>query len=212
LVVQIESFLLYKFEHDIHILQRNHHWAYVMTISRQALFGKLGGTLFISIESAADFCKLRGNPHVDLAHWLHQLLQLPDSDLHRILRHRGVDGALLDRDIARALAALPCGATSVSDFSPHLQLAIERAWVLATLTFGDRRIRSAWLIAALIKTPELRRVLLDISSSLQAIPVEGLEHQLPLWITCSPEADEPLCDNTAFSRDRCAAACARCAM
>ncbi len=139
-----------------------------MTISRQALFGKLGSTLFISIESAADFCKLRGNPYVDLAHWLHQLLQLPDSDLHRILRRAEVDTAMLDRDIARALAALPCGAASVSDFSPHLQSAIERAWALATLTFGDCRIRSAWLIAALIKTPELRRVLLDISPSLQS--------------------------------------------
>ena len=174
------------------------------------MFGKLGGTLFISIESAADFCKLRGNPYVDLAHWLHQLLQLPDSDLHRILRHGEVDSAVLDRDIARALAVLPCGAGSVSGFSPHLQLAIEHAWVLATLTFGDRRIRSAWLIAALMKTPELRRALLGISSSLQAIPVDGLEHQLPLWITNSPEASEPHCEDTDFSRDRCAAACARC--
>jgi type VI secretion system protein VasG len=190
-----------------------------MTISRQALFGKLGGTLFISVKSAANFCKLRGNPHVDLAHWPHQLLRLPDSDLHRILRRVGVNRAVLDRDIARALTALPCGATSVSDFSPHLQLAIERAWVLATLTFGDRRIRSAWLIAALVKAPELRRVLLDISSSLQAIPVDGLEHLLPLWIASSPEADEPHYDNTAFSQDecgadagRCRAACARCLM
>ena len=170
-----------------------------MTISRQALFGKLGGTLFISVESAADFCKLRGNPRVDLAHWLHQLLQSPDSDLHRILRHGEVDNAVLDRDIARALAALPCGAASVSDFSPHLQLAIERAWVLATVTFSDRRIRSAWLIAALIKTPELRRVLLGISSSLQAIPVDGLEYQLPLWIANSPEASEPHYHSPAFS-------------
>ncbi len=193
-------------------MQRHHHWAYFMTISRQALFGKLGGTLFVSIESAADFCKLRGNSHVDLAHWLHQLLQLPDSDLHRILRHAGVDRTLLDRDIARALTTLPCGATSVGDFSPHLQLGIERAWVLATLTFRDRRIRSAWLIAALIKTPELRRVLLDISPSLRAIPVDGLAHHFPLWIASSPEADEPHCADTAFSRDRCAAACARCLM
>jgi len=208
--VQIVSVLLYKSEHDIHILQHDRYWAYFMTISRQALFGKLGGTLFISIESAADFCKLRGHPHVDLAHWLHQLLQLPDSDLHHILRHAGVDRARLNRDIARALTALPRGSTSVGDFSPHLQSGIERAWVLATLTFSDRRIRSAWLIAALIKTPELRRVLLDISSSLRAIPVDGLEHHLPLWIASSPEADEPHCADTAFSRDQCAAACARC--
>ena len=31
------------------------------------------------------FCKLRGNPYVELVHWLHQILQLQDSDLHRIV-------------------------------------------------------------------------------------------------------------------------------
>lgn len=37
-----------------------------MTISRQALFGKLGTTLYRSIESAAAFCKLRGNPYIEV--------------------------------------------------------------------------------------------------------------------------------------------------
>ncbi len=54
-----------------------------MTISRQVLFGKLGATLYRSVESATSFCKLRGNPYVELLHWLHQLLQMTDSDLHR---------------------------------------------------------------------------------------------------------------------------------
>jgi type VI secretion system protein VasG len=40
----------------------------IMTISRQALFGKLGATLLRGIESATVFCKLRGNPYVELVH------------------------------------------------------------------------------------------------------------------------------------------------
>ena len=58
-------------------------------ISRNALFGKLNPTTYRAIESATVFCKLRGNPYVELVHWLHQLLQLEDSDLHRIVRHFG---------------------------------------------------------------------------------------------------------------------------
>ncbi|WP_305729679.1 Clp protease N-terminal domain-containing protein, partial [Burkholderia ubonensis] len=123
-----------------------------MAISRLALFGKLGGTLFKGVESATAFCKLRGNPYVELVHWLHQLLQQTDSDLHRIVRHAGIDRDALDRDVARALAALPAGASSISDLSHHIEAAIERAWVLATLRFGDRRIRGAWLVAALVST------------------------------------------------------------
>ena len=29
---------------------------------------------------------MRGNPYVELVHWIHQILQLQDSDLHRIIR------------------------------------------------------------------------------------------------------------------------------
>jgi len=58
-----------------------------MPISRCALFGKLNLTLFRAVESATAFAELRGNPHVGLVHWLHQLWQANDSDLHRNCRH-----------------------------------------------------------------------------------------------------------------------------
>ncbi|HEX7933490.1 MAG TPA: type VI secretion system ATPase TssH [Paraburkholderia sp.] len=159
-----------------------------MSVSRQALFRKLGTALFQSAESATAFCKLRGNPYVELVHWLHQILQLADSDLHRVLRHCGIDLAVLERDMTRALTALPAGASSISDFSHYVDEAVERAWVLATLSFGDTRVRGGWLVAALVGTPELRRVLLSISPAFAKIPVEGLQEMLPAWIDGSPEA------------------------
>ncbi|GGD81712.1 type VI secretion system ATPase TssH [Caballeronia grimmiae] len=170
-----------------------------MTVSRQALFGKLGATLFRSIESATTFCKLRGNPYVEPVHWLHQLLQLPDSDLHRIVRHAGIDIDVLERDLARALNALPSGASSISDFSHYIELAIERAWVLATLEYGDRRVRGAWLIAALASTPELRRVLLSASSALSRLPADLSGDTLVAWVNGSPEGDDAPYDNSDFS-------------
>jgi len=169
-----------------------------MTISRQALFGKLSHSLFRSVESATTFCKLRGNPYVELVHWLHQLLQAPDGDLQRIVRHCDIDAETLDRDVLRALAALPAGASSISDFSHHVETTIERAWVLASLNFGDRRIRGAWLVAALVKTPELRRVLLSISPAFGKIPLDSLAEMLPAWIDGSPEAGDAPYDGTDF--------------
>ena len=56
-------------------------------ISRANLFGKLSPLAYKAIESATTFCKLRGNPYVEIVHWFHQILQFPDSDLHRIIRH-----------------------------------------------------------------------------------------------------------------------------
>ncbi len=170
-----------------------------MTISRQALFGKLGSILFRSVESATTFCKLRGNPYVELVHWLHQLLQAPDGDLQRIIRQCDIEVDALDQDVVRALATLPAGASSISDFSHHIEMAIERAWVIATLDFNDRRVRGAWLVGALIKTPELRRVLLSISSAFGKIPVESFNEMVPAWIDGSPEAADAPYDNSDFA-------------
>ena len=40
-------------------------------INRTALFGKLNSLAYKSVESATVFCKMRGNPYVELVHWLH---------------------------------------------------------------------------------------------------------------------------------------------
>ncbi|HEY2019793.1 type VI secretion system ATPase TssH [Paraburkholderia sp.] len=170
-----------------------------MSISRHALFGKLGATLFRSIESATALSKLRGNPYIELVHWLHQLMMQPDSDLHRIVRHCGISRELLERDLQTSLAALPSGASALTDFSHHVEAAIERAWVIATLAFGERRIRGAWLIVALVETPELRRVLLSISPAFGKIPADGLHDALPAWIDGSPEAEDAPYDRSDFA-------------
>ena len=60
-------------------------------ISRVALFGKLNSLGYKAIESATVFCKLRGNPYVEVVHWFHQILQQQDSDLHRIVRDFQLD-------------------------------------------------------------------------------------------------------------------------
>jgi type VI secretion system protein VasG len=161
-----------------------------MAVSRHVLFGKLNNTLFRAIESATAFCKLRGNPYVELAHWVNQIHQIPDSDWQRIVRHYEIDPAVLDRDIAAALAALPAGAGSISDFSHHIEHAIERAWLVATLSAGDFRVRGAWLVAALVESPELRRVLVGISPSLAKIPAQGAVDLFSPIIQGSPESGE----------------------
>ena len=82
-------------------------------ISRSALFGKLNPLLYKAIEGATVFCKLRGNPYVELVHWLQQILQTQDSDLHRIVRQFEIDPSRLAADITSALDRLPRGATSI---------------------------------------------------------------------------------------------------
>jgi len=156
-------------------------------ISRVALFGKLNSLAYKGIEGATVFCKLRGNPYVELEHWLQQLLQLQDSDLHRIVRHFEIDASRLAKDMTDALDRLPRGATSISDLSTHVENAVERAWTYATLMFGDSKIRSGHLIVGIVKTSSLRNALLNVSRQFERIKAEALSDDFAKIVTGSPE-------------------------
>src|SRR5437588_2903150 len=98
-------------------------------ISRKAAFGKLNSLAYKAIEGATIFCKLRGNPYVELVHWMQQILQSPDSDVDRIVRHFELDASRLAKDVTDALDRLPRGASSITDLSSHVENAVERGWV-----------------------------------------------------------------------------------
>lgn len=157
-------------------------------ISRAALFGKLNSLGYKAIESATVFCKLRGNPYVELVHGLHQVLQLQASDLHCIVRACDLDPARLARDLTQALDRLPRGATAISDLSPHLIDGVERAWVWATLKYGAQQIRTAHLLLALLKTPSLRSIVSGISREFDKIKPDTLADDLERITASSPES------------------------
>ena len=156
-------------------------------ISRAALFGKLDALAYKAIEGATVFCKLRGNPYVELEHWLFQILQNQDSDLHRVMRHFSLDASALAADLTRALDRLPRGSTSITDLSSHVEDAVERGWVYGSLLFGDAVVRTGYLLVGILKTPSLRNVLLAISRQFERIKADALVEQLGTITRGSPE-------------------------
>nr|WP_288357341.1 type VI secretion system ATPase TssH [uncultured Pseudomonas sp.] len=156
-------------------------------ISRAALFGKLNSVAYKAIEAATVFCKLRGNPYVELSHWLHQILQLQDSDLHQIIRQFSIEPARLAKDITEALDRLPRGSTSITDLSSHVEEAVERGWVYGSLMFGESQVRTGYLIVGILKTPSLRNALLAISREFDKLKVETLTERFDEVVGASPE-------------------------
>src|SRR6187401_1166323 len=156
-------------------------------ISRTASFGKLNSLAYKAIEGATVFCKLRGNPYVELVHWIQQILNVPDSDVHRIVRHFEIDGSRLAGDITTALDRLPRGASSISDLSAHVENAVERGWVYATLMFGDGQVRTGHLMIGMLKTPSLRNALIAISRQFEHIKPDILTDDFSRIVNGSPE-------------------------
>ena len=167
-------------------------------ISRVALFGKLNSVGYKAIEGATVFCKLRGNPYVEVVHWLHQILQLQNSDLHCIVKAFALDPGKLARDVTETLDRLPRGATSISDLSPHIEDSVERAWVWATLKYGDTQVRTGYLVIAMLKTPALRNLLGGISREFDKIKPDQLADNYEKICAGSPEASLGASDGTQF--------------
>ncbi|MEM5342188.1 type VI secretion system ATPase TssH [Paraburkholderia azotifigens] len=157
-------------------------------IRRAALFGKLNKLAYRAIESANVFCKLRGNPYIELVHWFHQILQLQDSDLHRIVKHFGIEPSALARDLTEALDRLPRGAGSMVDISSQVEEAVERGWVFGSLLFGEYQVRTGHLVVGLLKTPSLRNALYGISRQFERVKLEPLVDEFDSLLGSSPEA------------------------
>ncbi|SFM81232.1 type VI secretion system ATPase TssH [Variovorax sp. OV329] len=167
-------------------------------ISRTALFGKLNPLAYKAIEGATVFCKMRGNPYVELEHWFAQLLQSPDSDLHRVIQHYGLDISVIAKDMTAALDRLPRGATAISDFSPHIENAVERAWTYATLQFGEAQVRTGYLLVGMLKTPSLRNPLMGLSKQFEKVKVEDLADNFAKICDVSPEGKMRAQDGTGM--------------
>ncbi len=156
-------------------------------IGRASLFGKLNPLMYKTVDGAVTFCKLRGNPRVELAHWLFQIVNSPDSDLHRIVRHFEVDAGRLVGDLQAALERLPRGATGVEDFSEHLPEAVKEGWMYATLLFGEAQVRSGYLLIGILKYDRLRELLFRLSREFTKVKVEALTDDFGRIVKGSPE-------------------------
>ncbi|TAK93457.1 MAG: type VI secretion system ATPase TssH [Aquabacterium sp.] len=166
-------------------------------ISRTALFGKLNPLAYKAIEGATVFCKMRGNPYVELQHWFAQILNNPDSDLHRIIKAYELDTSTLASDLTASLDRLPRGASSISDLSTFVENAVERGWVYGSLMFGDRQVRTGYLVVGMLKTPTLRNALVAISRQFERIRVDDLTERFAELLSASPEAAQSASESGA---------------
>ena len=159
-------------------------------ISRSRLFSKLGPTAYKALESATVFCKMRGNPHVELVHWIFQLLQADASDLSVLVKAFELDRGRLQADLTRALDALPRGASSISDLSSHIDDAVERGWTWASVMYGAGHVRSGTLLVGIVKTNSLRNALLGLSREFDRIKPDRLVDEFESLTKGSAEAAE----------------------
>ncbi|ESY84237.1 ATPase AAA [Mesorhizobium sp. LNHC220B00] len=144
------------------------------SFKRKELVGKLDSLCQRAFKAAADAAKLRGNPYVELVHFIEQLVLSERSDVQMIIADAGVDASRITADLTRAVDKLPYGATSIEEFSDHIFHAIQEGWNLATLEFSVEEVRSAHVLLACLKTPVLEGLVSKISAEFDKIDADGV--------------------------------------
>ena len=128
------------------------------------------------LQTAHGFAKLRENPYVEIAHWLHALNADKGNEIAAIKAKFGLDDGQLASDIVAALDKLPRGASSL-DFSQQLMEGVQQGWMYASLQFGAARVSPGHALYALLASENLRTVMLAISREWRKINVEQLGEQ-----------------------------------
>ncbi|RWA70811.1 type VI secretion system ATPase TssH [Mesorhizobium sp.] len=161
------------------------------SFKRKELVAKLNATGVRAFKAAADTAKLRGNPYVELVHFIQQLVLSERSDVQMVIADAGLDVSRLTADMTRAIDKLPYGATSVEEFSDHIFHAIQEGWNLATLEFGVEEVRSAHILLACLKTPVLEGLVSKISAEFDKIDADGVISRFADVTEGSLEAGSP---------------------
>lgn len=127
-----------------------------------------------SLEGAAGLTLSRSHYNVEIEHWLLKLLESSDSDFAAILRHFEIDPARLSADLTRTLDKLKTGNSRAPALSPHVVQLAREAWVIGSLEHGASRIRSGFLLAALVSDESLSALARQASPQFERIQGETL--------------------------------------
>ncbi len=157
----------------------------------KALVGKLNSACRRALEGAAGLCMSRTNYNVEVEHWLLKLAEPTDGDLPRVFKHYDVDAGRVARDLTRALDKLKTGSSRGAELSPDIVDLMREAWTLSSLEYGASKVRSGYLLAALLTDRALAPRAKSASPELAKIPSDQFARDVKALVAGSAEDAEP---------------------
>lgn len=161
-----------------------------MRTSLKSLIGKLSPLTRRAMEAAVNVALTRTHHEADVEHVLVELVGMPESDCVAILKAYDIPPESLQRDLMAGMATLKTGNTRSPVLSINIPRWLESAWLLASVDYGAPRLRSGFLLAALVLDEELRRSLGRAFERLARIPADDLKKSLAGILQRTREAGE----------------------
>ncbi len=161
-----------------------------MQIDLSELIRKLNPTCRRALEQAAGLCVAQTHYNVEVEHLLINLLEMPRTDLGRLLRYYDLDPAAVTKELHLALESFKRGNSRTPVMSPQILRLLREAWMLSSVELGTGEIRSGAMLPALLDDEELRRAIVDSCPALAKIPRGPLREKLRELL--ADFGDEPL--------------------
>jgi type VI secretion system protein VasG len=162
-------------------------------ISLESVAGKLNRVGYEAFFKALRQAKGAGNRHVELAHWLVQILQMENTDISATADYFKLDRAALLSDVQAVIAGFRKNETEMPAISNTIMDLFDRGWHYATLFFAETQIRTGHLLVGGLQSRELARALHNTSREFSKISVETLtnEHR-KIWAGSEEEQLRPM--------------------
>src|SRR3989441_11332329 len=117
-------------------------------------------------------------------------LPISDSDLQHILKHFAVNKSHFASDLTSSLDKLKTGNARTPVFSPSLVQVLSEAWTTGSLDFGAAQVRSGFCILAIAASPDLARLMREVTREFQKISEETLRKNFWNIVAGSPADHE----------------------
>ena len=147
-------------------------------ITVEKVVNKTNSTAYDSLDKAMRLTKDAGHRHLELVHWFYYLIRNENSDVFHILRHFDVDLGTLDKDLQAALAEFKINQTELPSMSKPFREALEGAWFVGTLTYGDYKIRTAYVLLFILGEESTRTQLFQLSKALNKLKHDEIANNL----------------------------------
>ncbi|MDH5259499.1 MAG: AAA family ATPase, partial [Gammaproteobacteria bacterium] len=129
------------------------------------------------LESATGLCLSRTHYDVEVEHWLLKLVEQTDSDIEAILNNYDVDISHLVADLTRALDSFKTGNARPPALSPRIIDVAREAWLLASLDYGETKLRSGHILCAMLNDSDLARLAGSISKEFAKVTAHTLRKE-----------------------------------
>ncbi|MDN5842474.1 MAG: type VI secretion system ATPase TssH [Alcaligenaceae bacterium] len=161
----------------------------MMLVELKPLFAHLNAYCSGALEGAAGLTLARNHYEIGVEHMLRRLLDDPDSDAARILKHFDIDPLRLAAQLDDSLAQLKNGNPGRPVFAGVLTEWVQESWLAASITLGERRIRSGALLLALAARLGYYGAGTQWVDTLRGISKEALASHFDEITAGSPEID-----------------------